>query len=301
MTNGIEFDDMNANTQFIRVFLMDKITQTLRDFGCGDFESSRFIQWFCEASRFWPEKKSQEEFDRYARERLSDKVGYTRRQHDAFNILDQYFGKEDLLAFEDIIAAIHFCSPQELVPHTVFRNEVTGDVIVDLPRQPKQKKDRLLKVDAALWPTLELIYPWERIDDTIVKSVRVGGVFREFDVVKLAFWFRYRHATKEERDTAIAFHSADTLDWTASNLYSRWREGLFAERRKTWILPENNQIIPTLAMKDMTPVEKELQDRGTLVGVGVPTATVLFTPKLGRQARELPFDAKTLEFFGEPN
>ena len=186
MTNGIEFDAMSPNTPFIRVFLMDKIYSTLTEFECGDFEASRFIKWFCEASRFWPEKKSQAEFDAYARERLSDKVGWSRRQQDAFNVIDRYFDKGDTLTLDDIIAAVHFCAKPEPMPLKIVHN--ADAVIIDLPRQSRQKKDRLLKVDASFWPTLELLYPWERVEDTVVKFVPVGSVVREFDLVKLAFW-----------------------------------------------------------------------------------------------------------------
>jgi hypothetical protein len=228
VTKGIEFDDTNPNTPFIRTFLIGRLYPTLTEFECGDFESSRFIQWFCEASRFWPARKSQAEFDAYARQRLKDKVGYSRRQQDAFNVIDRYFDKGDLLAFDDIVAAVHFCAKPEVMPHAVYHN---GDVaLIDLPRQPRQKRDYVLKVDTTFLPTLERMYPWTRVDDTILKLVPVGATVREFDMVKLAFWFRYRNASRDERDNAMEFHSADCLDWTTANLYSRWREGLLAER-----------------------------------------------------------------------
>jgi hypothetical protein len=244
-SEGITFDDSNPNTPFIREFLISKLNRTLLDFECSEFESSRFIQWFYTVCRFWPEKKSQEDFDRYARERLSDKVGYTRRRADAFKIIDQYFDKGDLLNFDDIVAAVHFCAKPEKIPHGVFHN---GDAaIVDLPKQPKQKKDRLLKVDATFWPTLELLYPWSRVEDTIIKLVPMGSTVREFDLVKLAFWFKYRNANRDERDRALAFHNADPLDWTDKNLYSRWREGRFAERFANRVdpLPVDSGVIPT--------------------------------------------------------
>jgi hypothetical protein len=243
--NGITFDDQNPNTPFIRTFLVNKIYPTLVDFDCGDFESSRFIEWFCETSRFWPEKKSQAEFDVYARERLSDKVGFTRRKQDAFNVIAKYFDKGDDLTFEDIVAAVHFCAKREKVPHKIVHN--ADAVIVDLPRQPKQKKDRLLKVDATFWPTLEILYPWERLEDSIVKVIPVGSVIREFDVVKLAFWFKYRNANRDERDAALAFHNSDPLDWTGKNLYSRWREGRFAERYASRVdpLPKDSGFVAT--------------------------------------------------------
>jgi hypothetical protein len=234
---GITFDDSNPNTPFIRTFLIENIHQTLTEFECGDFESSRFIEWFCEASRFWPTQKSQAAFNAYARARLSDKVGWTRRQRDAFNVIDTYFDRGYDLTFDDVISAVHFCAKPEKMPHKIIHN--ADAVIVDLPRQSKQKKDRLLKVDATFWPTLELLYPWKRVEDTVVKSVPVGNATREFDLVKLAFWFRYRGANRDERNNALTFHSADKLDWTSSNLYSRWREGLFAERYAKRVDPDS--------------------------------------------------------------
>ena len=210
---GITFDPENENTPFIKEFLMRGIYRTLLDFDCGEYESSRFIQWFVEKSRFWAIQESQAAFNAYARERLSDRVGYTRRKLDAFHVIDQYFDKGYDLTFDDVIAAVHFCAPQEAISHEVFYNE--GSVIIDLPRQPRQKKDRLLKVDETFWPTLELIYPWQRVEDSIIKFVPVGTGVREFDVLQLAFWFRYRNAGKDERENAVSFHSADPLDWTA--------------------------------------------------------------------------------------
>lgn len=225
---GITFDDQNPNTPFIKTFLVARIYPTLTEFSCGDFETSRFIEWFCEASRFWPEKKSQAEFDAYARERLSDKVGFTRRKQDAFNILDRFFDKGDDLTFDDIIAAIRFCSKPELMPHEVQHN---GEVcIIDLPKQTKQKRDYMLKVDAVFLPTLEILYPWQRVGDSVVKFVPSGSLIREFHLEQLAFWFKYRNCSREEMREALAFHSADRLDWSSRNLYSRWREGLLAER-----------------------------------------------------------------------
>jgi hypothetical protein len=227
-SKGITFDEANPNTPFIRTFLMERIHQTLTEFECGDFESSRFIEWFCEASRFWPEKKSQAEFDAYARERLSDKVGFTRRKQDAFNILDRFFDKGDDLTLDDIIAAIRFCAKPGMMPHAVQHNAEV--CIIDLPKQPKQKRDYMLKADAVFLPTLELLYPWQRVGDSVVKFVPTGSLIREFHLEQLAFWFKYRNCSREEMREALAFHSADRLDWSSKNLYSRWREGLLAER-----------------------------------------------------------------------
>jgi len=292
MTNGIEFDDSNPNTPFIRTFLVARIYSTLTEFECGDFESSRFIQWFCEASRFWPEKKSQAEFDAYARERLSDKVGWSRRQQNAFNVIDRYFDKGDTLTLDDIIAAVHFCAKPEPMPHKIVHN--ADAVIVDLPRQSRQKKDRLLKVDAAFWPTLELLYPWTRIEDSVIKFVPVGSVVREFDVVKLAFWFKYRNADRDEREMALAFHNADPLDWTDQNLYSRWREGRFAERYASRVdpLPRDSGFVATMDVRKngvnpMMPTSRALTYTEPLTNVWVK--------KPPKSARVIDVEAKELE------
>jgi hypothetical protein len=287
VTRGIEFDNTNPNTPFIRTFLIGKMYPTLTEFECGDFESSRFIQWFCEASRFWPVKSSQAEFDAYARQRLKDKVGYSRRQQDAFNIIDRYFDKGDLLTFDDIVAAVHFCAKQESCPHGVMYNGDT--VIVDLPRQRKQKRDYMLKVDAVFWPTMEMLYPWQRIQDTVVKFVPVGATVREFDMVKLAFWFRYRNASRDERDNAMEFHSADYFDWTTANLYSRWREGLLAEKFANRVnpLPSDGGVVPTFDARNGKLVDGKLVGPTTPNNVNVWIPTSRSTRNVGMEPTDL--------------
>jgi hypothetical protein len=291
-SKGITFDDANPNTPFIRTFLMEKIHQTLTEFECGDFETSRFIEWFVENSRFWSSQESQAAFNAYARERLSDKVGYTRRRQDAFNVIDRYFDKRELLELDDIVAAIRFCAKPEPMPHAVRHNAEV--CIIDLPKQPKQKRDYLLKVDAVFLPMLELLYPWQRVEDRVVKFVPTGSLIREFHLEQLAFWFKYRNCSREEMQEALAFHSADRLDWSSRNLYSRWREGLLAERYASRVdpLPVDTGCVPTFDARHG-------YRKGTvIIPPTAPNRVGVWVPKPSRSSRVVPLDADLLGKLG---
>jgi hypothetical protein len=246
-SSGVTLDSTNPNFEFIREFGMNGLWKSLNDFGCGPFESSRFIEWFWRRSESWRPFKSQTAFTAYARERVSDEVGYTRRKLDAENTVARYFDKGDNLTFEDVMTAVTFCGPTQPMPYEVFENEKTA--IVDVTRRAGD--DKFLKIEKIFLPTLVRLYPWERRESRVIKTIPVGSTSCEFDLATLAFWFKYRNARRDEMQQAIAFHSADQLDWTDRNLYSRWREGIFAERYKNRVDPVLDACVPVAAGKDV--------------------------------------------------
>jgi hypothetical protein len=231
---GLTLDEFNPNTPWIKDFAVRSLWRTLAEFQCGEFEAAKYVQFFWDQSRFWAPQASQAKFDAAARARLDDKIRYSRRRADAWHVIDQYFDKQNLLTLDDVVAAVTFCSPTAPIPsERVFTN--AGTVIVDMTK--RKGMDRFLKVDTEFFPILERLYPFERRGDKVIKVVRVGSV-REFDLKVLAFWHKYRNALRAEMDRAVTFHSADTLDWTTANLYSRWREGGSAERFAARIDPQ---------------------------------------------------------------
>lgn len=232
---GLTLDELNPNTPFIRDFAVRSLWRTLTEFQCGEFEAAKYVSWFWEQSRFWAPQVSQAKFDAMARARLDDKIRYTRRRADAWHCIDKYFDKQNSLTLDDVVEAVAVCSPTEPIPdERVFRN--AGTVIVDMTK--RRGLDKFLKVDAEFFPTLERLYPFERRGDKVIKTVLIGSTTKEFDLKILAFWFKYRNALRAEMDRAITLHSADTLDWTSANIYSRWREGGLAERFAARVDPQ---------------------------------------------------------------
>jgi hypothetical protein len=142
--------------------------------------------------------------------------------------------------------AYAFCSPTKLMPHAVFENLTTA--IIDLTKRAGD--DKFLKIEKDFLPTLIRLYPWGRRESRVIKVIPVGGTTREFDLSVLAFWFRHRNANRDEMASAMAFHSADRLDWTAKNLYSRWREGLLAEKFRDRVDPILDSCVPVKAVID---------------------------------------------------
>lgn len=245
-SQGVTFDTAKPNVIFIREFLLNGLWKALTDFSCGPFEASRHIEWFVRRAESWRPFKSQTAFNAYARERLADEVGYTRRRLEAHNVIARYFDKGDDLKLDDVLDAVSFCSPTKPMPHPVFENLTTA--IIDLTKRAGD--DKFLKVEKDFLPTLIRLYPWERRESQVIKIIPVGGTTREFDLAILAFWFRHRNANRDEMREAVAFHSADRLDWTATNLYSRWREGLLAEKFRDRVDPVLDSCVPVKAVID---------------------------------------------------
>jgi len=286
---GVTLDPKNPNYEFLREFgINDGLWKALFDFRCGSFESDGFIRWYWRNAGHWTACKSQAEFNAVARRRLADKVGYTPRRNDALNVVSQFFDKGQDLSFSDVLDAVTFCSPTEKMPFEVFEN--CEHAIVDVTR--RKGCDSFLKIDREFLPTLVKLYPWERVEDTIIKTIPIDGCAREFNVVTLAFWSKYRNANRDEMAKAISFHSADRLDWTSGNLYSRWREGLLAERFKNRVDPvlDCDTKIPTIDArfpKKLKEGEREPIQPCRVVSV-TSTGSDVFTEKPGKQSLVVP-------------
>jgi hypothetical protein len=246
-SRGIIVNQSCPNFEFIREFALNGLWKALTDFFCGPFEASRHIEFYWRRAESWRPFESQAAFNAYARERLADEVGYTRRRLEAHNVIARFFDKGDELKLDDVLDAVTFCSPTKPMPHAVYENLTTA--IIDVTKRVGD--DKFLKVEKDFLPTLIRLYPWERRDSSVIKIIPVGNsVTREFNLAILAFWFQHRNANRDEMREAVAFHSADRLDWTAKNLYSRWREGLLAERYAGRVNPLLDACVPVKAVID---------------------------------------------------
>jgi hypothetical protein len=214
---------LDISDEHVKDFAVRNLWSTLKDFGCGQFEADGHIEWFWKAARLWSPKNTQRDFDRYARERISDRVGYSRRQADAWGVIDRLFDKAryDGVTCEEVIKAVTFIVPTQPFPFEVFENDKIA--IVDVTKRSDRPK--LLKIDASFLPILRTLYPWERGDDSIVKQIPIGTTTRELNLVTLPFMLLYPDASWDEREHGMDFHVSDRLDWTANNIYSFWREG----------------------------------------------------------------------------
>lgn len=209
--------------EHVKTFAVYGLWQALCDFGVGQFESDRIIRWYYKTAPTWSPKPSQSAFNRYARERVSDYVGYTRRRADARGVIDRLFDRArwDRVTFDECIDAVTLLCPTQPFSFGVVENRKVS--IVDLTK--RADSPRLLKVDASFLPLLKRLYPFMRTGDTVIKHIPVGNVIRDLNLLTLAFWILYPDASRDEREAGYDFHGADCLDWTSANLYSFWREG----------------------------------------------------------------------------
>jgi hypothetical protein len=228
----------------VKEFAVKGLWGALKDFGCGDFEADAQISWFWRVAPTWAPQKSQADFNRYARERISDHVGYSRRRTIAWGVIDRLYDKarEDGVSFEEVIDAIRFLCPTQPFP-TELCQENGRHVLIDLTKRDDSPK--ILKVDAEFWDVLQSLYPWERVENRIVKQIPVGSTTRGFDLRTLAFWRLYPDASREEREHGCEFHKPDPLDWSAENMYSKWREGPDFERYRDrfWGTPMEKRML----------------------------------------------------------
>jgi hypothetical protein len=215
---------LDCHNDFLKTFAIFKLSQVLADFGVGPFESDTVIRWFWKAARSWPAKKSQIEFDQYARARVSDYVGYTRKRLDAFNVIDRLFDKARFVGvtFDEVIDAVAFVSKSEPMPEGMVIENGTS-ALVDLTKRADSPK--VLKIDLDFLPALRKLYPFDRVDDVVVKNIPVSDrLTREFPIRKFAFWQQHPKIDRVELDEALACHNGDLLDWRRANLYSEWAE-----------------------------------------------------------------------------
>jgi len=235
--------------EHVKTFAVYGLWNALRDFGVGQFESDRIINWYWRTAPTWTPKASQSEFNRYARERVSDYVGYTRRRVDAWGIIDRLFddARQSTVTLAQVVNAVTFLTKTEPFPFDFVENRAEHNreaAIVDLTKRADSPK--LLKVDATFLPLLKRLYPFERQDEAVIKTIPVGSTARELNLVMFVFWMLYPDSEKDERSTAVSFHNGDRLDWRASNVYSCWREGPQAKRFRDrfWRTP-TEKVMPS--------------------------------------------------------
>jgi hypothetical protein len=223
--NELEFDTLNVfnaaaigvTDEYVRTFAVFGLWGALSDFGCGEFESDPHIRWYWKTASKWPTQQSQREFNAYARKRLADRVGHSRRTVDASTIVDRLFDKARVtsVTFEEVITAVTTLVPTEPFPFEVVTNRKTASV--DLTQRADSPK--VLKVNLSFLPVLKRLYPFRREDDVVVKPIPVGAASRELDLVTLAFWLRFPDAERHDR-AAIRFRDGNGLNWAAGNLSS---------------------------------------------------------------------------------
>jgi hypothetical protein len=219
---------IDIDNEHVKTFAVCGLWDALCDFGVGQFESDRVIKWYWKTAPTWAPQKSQAEFNRYARERVSDFVGYSRRRADAWGVIDRLFddARQGQVSLEQVVGAIEFLCPTAEFPFPFIVNAET--TLIDLTKRADSPK--ILKVDTSFLPLLKRLYPWSREDDSLIKKIPIGSTERELNLVTLVFWMLYPDSEKDERDTAVSFHNGDRLDWRSSNVFSCWREGLLAKR-----------------------------------------------------------------------
>lgn len=264
----------------VKEFAVKGLWDALKDFGCGDFEADAQIEWFWRVAPTWAPQKTQTDFNRYARERLSDHVGYSRRRAIAWGVIDRLYdrARQDGCTFEEVMSAIRFLCPTQPFPTELYQGN-GRHVLVDLTKRGDAPK--VLKVDSDFWVTLQALYPWERVENRIVKQIPVGSTTREFDLRTLAFWRLYPDASREEREHGVEFHKPDPLDWTAENLYSKWREGRLVTRYidKFWRMPLEkcgaNGDVRLVGSGNVIPAFDDNRLSDEMLAHSTPTAHVL--------------------------
>jgi hypothetical protein len=212
---------------FVSNFAIFRLHFVLADFGVGQFEGETVIKWFWKTAGTWPNQPSQESFDRYARRRIADHVGYTRRYLDACSVVGRLYDKahEDGVTFNEVMEAIEFLAkPEEIPVSSIFTN---GDrAILDLTKRTDFPK--LIKVDTSFLPTMGKLWPVDIVrvgrKDVVMKRVPVGSIVRDVPIRKLVFGEKHQSVGLLEMDEAIESRNGDPLDLRVANLYSAWEE-----------------------------------------------------------------------------
>jgi hypothetical protein len=73
--NFREAPALTIDDEFIKTFAVFGLARAVDDFGCGPFEFDGVARWYWRTAPSWPKKATQLEFDRYARQRVADRVG----------------------------------------------------------------------------------------------------------------------------------------------------------------------------------------------------------------------------------
>ena len=224
---------IDVKNEHIRTFLVFGLSRALDDFKVGKFEGSPIIDWYWRTSPTWIEQPSQAAFDKYARARVSDKVGYDRRRSSAWSVVDQLFDKArfSTVTFSEVIAAITFLTPTQECPVGIIENDRFA--VLDVTKRSDSPK--LLKVDVEFLPVLKTLYPWNREDDKIIKTIPIGSTVRELNLLTLACWLKDSRLDVN-RMTAFRFENLDPLDWTGSNV-SLVEAGDWGSAERFWPTP----------------------------------------------------------------
>jgi hypothetical protein len=212
-------------SNFAKDFLVAGLHNTLVEYGCGPFETDAHIEWYWKESKFW-KAATYPEFVAVARKKLSDRLGYTKRRNEAATTIARLFDRAMYMQvnLDDVIAAVNTLAPTEPMPNKFIENDAYAIVDVTL----RESSPRVLRVERDFLPMLERLYPWRRDDDRVVKTIPTAP--RPLDLNILAFWRLHPDTTPSEIEHARVFRNGDHLDWTRSNLRSKWRDT--AERQK---------------------------------------------------------------------
>lgn len=236
-----------TSNEWVSEYYLFNLVPTLTDLGASDPEISRLLTWFRTTAPEWVEGcSSMKDFAAYTRSRLRIKLGQTKMNARslAMRIIDALFGNEDDLTLQQVLDAVVMLVPAKPLP---FLTEPRGDMMfVDLG------ENLILKCDKQFFDdVLNLLYPFEvrgTKNYRLVKRIPMGpGAEREVDLFDLACWHRFPTATKVEREKCD-LHSADGLDWTRTNIYSRLEEGIKHDRYQQRVDPlhDDNSVIPSV-------------------------------------------------------
>jgi hypothetical protein len=240
------------SNEWISDYYLYHLVPTLKDLGASEPEISRLLSWFREVATEWTGFSTMADFAKYARARLRIKLGQakTNVRSLAMKIIDALFGDEDNLTLQQVIDAVAMLVPAQPLP---FETRTNGDtMLVDLG------DTSILKCDKQFFEqVLVPLYPFE-VRGTkkfkLVKAIPMGeNAEREVDLFDLACWHRFPNATKLQRKKC-ALHSADELDWSRTNLYSRLEEGVLHDKYQQRVDPvpekDHGQLIACLTTFD---------------------------------------------------
>jgi hypothetical protein len=216
-----------SSDEFAKSFAICGLSKAISDFGCGPFEFDGLARWYWKTALTWPKMENQVEFDRYARQRVADRVGYTRRYHECCSVIDRLYDKARGVGvdFDEVIDAIAFLSKPEAIPESKIQQN--GETtLVDMTQRSDFPK--LLKIDAAFLPVLRRLWPLDIIrvghTDVVSKRIAIGSIVRDFPIYKLVYWQQHPQDTRVELDESVESRNGDGLDLRAVNLISLWAE-----------------------------------------------------------------------------
>ena len=286
---------------FVNDYYVYHLVPTLKDLGASEPEISKLVPWFRNAASEW-EFSTMEEFAKYARARLRIKLGQakTNLRSLAMRIIDALFGDEDYLTLQQVIEAVSVLVP---VQPLLFKIQRNGDTtLVDLGVA-------ILKCDKQFFEqVLVPFYPFEVRGVKNLKLVKVipmgEGAEREVNLFDIACWHRFPNATKAERKKC-ALHSADELDWSRTNLYSRLEEGISHDKYQQRIDPlhDDTGIIPSVnkdSDSERDSPETVAARKMRIVPHGTKHEQTVYIPEGSSQRVEWDFDRTPSDFPTNP-